>query len=376
MRSAHGDLVPVEVAPGVAATLVTGYYAARHILGNPAGFPADPRPGQSDAPTGCPALSLMRWQPNALRAAGDADAVYRNAIAASLDRIDLYALRNTVEHTAVALINRFCEAGTADLLGDYAIPLTVEALEAVLGLSIESGDEAYTAIMLRRDAVDAAAAAQADELLVTVLREVLAAKRVAPAADVASRLLEHATELSDEELAHQAAMLYLTGSEPTWNLIANTLLSMLTDDGFGGELLGGGLSVRDAIDEVLFTDPPIANACISYPRQPQIIGEVWLPEHQPVIISLAACNTDPAVTGDRKGNRSHLAWGAGPRMCPGQAAASVIVEVALDQLLDALPDISLSVDPQQLRWRPDPFHRALTQLPVTFLPAPPLPAPH
>ncbi|MET9491217.1 hypothetical protein [Nocardia sp. NPDC006630] len=281
-------------------------------------------------------------------------------------------MRDTVERTAVALINRFCQAGTADLLNDYAIPLTAEALDAVLGLAPDAGDEAYAAMMMLRSAVDTPTADQANEILLATMRKVLADKRSTPDADVASRLAQ-ATELSEDERAHQAAMVYLQAAEPTWNLITNTLLSMLTDDGFGGDLLGGGLLVRDAIDEVLFSDPPVANACISYPRQPQIIGEVWLPEHQPVIISLAACNTDPAVAGDRKGNRSHLAWGAGPHACPGRAAATVIVEVALDQLLDALPDIALSVPAPELRWRRDPFHRALSALPVTFPSSPPLP---
>lgn len=89
------------------------------------------------------------------------------------------------------------------------------------------------------------------------------------------------------------------------------MLLILTDDRFGGELLGGSLSIRDAIDEVLFTDPPRENSCFSYPPQPQIVGGVWLPAHQPVLIGLAACNNDPeAVTGDRQDNRSHLASGA------------------------------------------------------------------
>ncbi|WP_405138047.1 cytochrome P450 [Nocardia sp. NBC_01388] len=373
MRGIHGELAPVEVASGVPATLVTGYHAARHIFGNPAHFPADPRLWQSTIPAGCPALPMMQWRPNAIRSAGEEHSRYRNAITASLDHIDLHALRHTVERTAVSLINEFCKAGAADLLSDYALPLTIEAFDAVLGLSPEAGDETYAAMMLRRGAVDTPASDRAEEMLVAAMRKVLAGKRITPAADVASQLLRRATELSEEEMAHQLVMLYLRGAEPTWNLIANTLLSMLTDDGFGGDLLGGGLLVRDAIDEVLFTDPPVANACISYPRQPQIVGEVWLPEHRPVIVSLAACNTDPAVAGDRKGNRSHLAWGGGPHVCPGQAPATVIVEVALEQLLDALPDIALSVPATQLRWRPDPFHRALTALPVTFASAPPLP---
>ncbi len=47
MRRVHGPLVPVELAPGVPATLVIGYYQARRILNDPLHFPADPRAGRS-----------------------------------------------------------------------------------------------------------------------------------------------------------------------------------------------------------------------------------------------------------------------------------------------------------------------------------------
>ncbi|MEV6426886.1 hypothetical protein [Nocardia sp. NPDC051463] len=148
---------------------------------------------------------------------------------------------------------------------------------------------------------------------------------------------------------------------------------MVIDDEFQSELLTGVLSTRDAIDEVLFADPPLANSCFSFPQRPQLLGDVLLPAHQPIVISLAACNNDPAaVAGDRTGNRSHLAWGAGSRACPAKSLAMVIVQEALDQLLDALPEIRLAVPAGQLQWRPGGFHRALEALPVIFPPSPPL----
>lgn len=147
---------------------------------------------------------------------------------------------------------------------------------------------------------------------------------------------------------------------------------MMTDDRFGEELLAGALTVRDAIDEVLFVDPPVANSRPRYPRQLQIIGEASVPEHQPVLVSFAASNSDPTVGGDRTGNRSHLAWGAGPHQCPAQSLAMVIVQGALDQLLDALPDIRLAVPAAEVRWRASPFHRGHVAIPATFPPSPPL----
>src|SRR6476469_9494086 len=41
MRERYGALVPVDLAPGVPATLVVGYYSALQILNDPDHFPAD-----------------------------------------------------------------------------------------------------------------------------------------------------------------------------------------------------------------------------------------------------------------------------------------------------------------------------------------------
>lgn len=373
MRDQHGSVVPLELAPGVPATLIIGYREALQILSDPLHFPADPRAWQSGHISGCPVLPTMGWRPGAPRSSELEYARFRSATTACLNQLDLYALRTAVERVASRLINSFCEAGSADLLSQYAIPLTVEVLHDVLGFGPDSGRKAFSALVALRNAADAVSAESGDELLTAAIAETVAAKQVDPGPDVISWLLQRCAGADEKDLIDQVATLYVTGTEPTWNLIANTVLLLSTDDRFGGELLGGALSIRDAIDEVLFTDPPVANSCFSYPRQPQIVGNTWLPVDQPVLVSLAACNADPAAAdGDRTGNRSHLSWGAGAHSCPAQSVAMVIVQEALDQLLDALPDVELAVPDTQLQWRAGGFHRALAALPVRFPPSPPL----
>jgi cytochrome P450 len=166
---------------------------------------------------------------------------------------------------------------------------------------------------------------------------------------------------------------YGTGIEFELNLIVNTLLLILTDERFGGSVLGGNLTSRDALDEVLFNDPPLANLLITYPRMPILLDDVWLPAHQPVVISMAACNNDPAIrTSELTGNRAHLAWGLGPHACPAQSLAYMVAEGAIDQLLDAIPEMRADFPDGEPVWRPGPFHRSLAGLPVTFPPQAPL----
>jgi cytochrome P450 len=117
-------------------------------------------------------------------------------------------------------------------------------------------------------------------------------------------------------------------------------------------------------------------ASFSYPRQPIMLDGVWLPAHQPVVVSIAGCNSDPEIAGgDRTGNRAHLAWGAGPHACPATALGYSIAQCAIDQLLDALPELELAVPADELQWRPGPIQRALAALkpwlrsPTSFSPA-------
>ncbi|WP_454195812.1 cytochrome P450 [Nocardia sp. Marseille-Q1738] len=372
MRERYGSLVPVELAPGVPATLVVGYYTAVRILNDPDHFPADPRTWQQDIPPDCPVLPMMEWRPNALRNAGAEHARYRQINVAGLSKVDHYRLHDTVAEIAIPLINSFCADGSADVVRQYAFPLSFAVLNALLGCPAEIAQRAASGMAAIFEGIDAE---RGNKMLIDALLELTLLKRAEPGDDVTTRMLRHPASQSDTEIVHQLGTLYGAGIEPQQNLIVNTLLLILTDERFGGSVLGGSLSTRDALDEVLFNDPPMANFCFSFPKQPILIEDFWLPAHQPVVISIAACNTDPAISADRlAGNRAHLAFGGGPHACPASSLAYLIAQDAIDQLLDALPEIRLAVPPNELTWRPGPFHRALPALPVVFPASPPLPA--
>ncbi len=371
MRKRYGSLVPVELAPGVPATLVIGYYTALRILNDPDHFPHDSRNWQQGVPESCPVRPMLEWRPAAIRSAGLEHTRYREAIVAALGVIDLFALHSTVEKIAIPLINTFCQDGTADLVGQYALPLSFAMVNAMLGCPPEIGQRAAAGMAALLEGADAAV--EGNKMVADAMFELVCLKRGQPGDDIVSGLLAHPAELDDPEMIHQVLSLYAAGIEPTQNLIVNTLRLMLTDNRFGGGILGGTLSTRDALDEVLFTDPPLSNYCITFPKQPVLIEGSWLPAHQPVVISMAGCNNDPAIsTGEYTDNSSHLAFSVGPHACPARPIATRIVQDAIDQLLDALPEMRLAVPVEELEWRSGAFHRALTALPVTFPKSAPL----
>ncbi|ASF07031.1 putative cytochrome P450 [Nocardia brasiliensis NBRC 14402] len=364
MRDRYGPLVPVLLAPQVPATLVIGYHTALRILNDPSRFPADPRLWQQHIPGDCPVLLQLGWRPTASRSAGPEFERYRQATTAGIDAIDLYALHDLVEQMAIPLINTFCTTGSANLLSQYVYPLVCQVINSLLGCPPEIGHRLMAGTTTVGDGMDVEAG---NQIVFEALRELVALKRVEPGNDMTTVIMRHPAGLDEFELVNQVGQIYGTCIEILLHLIANTLLTIITDDRVGSGVVGGSLSVRGALDGVLFDDPPLANLLVSYPRQPILIDGVWLPAHQPVVISMAGCNNDPAIrTTDQIGNRAHLAWGVGPHACPAQSAAYLIAQDAIDQLLDALPDMRLDPEFGPPTWRTGPFYRALNALPVTF----------
>ncbi|MFD4546532.1 cytochrome P450 [Streptomyces sp. NPDC058466] len=365
-----GPTAPVELAPGVQARLVTSYEAALHVLRSPETFSKDPRRWKDLAdgtvPMDSPVVPMMMYRPNALFTDGEEHRRLRGAITDSLARVEPNTLRGYVERSADTLIDRFASLGTADLLGEYAQVLPLLVFNHLFGCPADYGVRLVEGMSGIFDGVDAE---KANALLTTTLLDLVTLKRGSPGQDMTSWLMAHPAGLTDEEMIHTLVVLMGAGTEPQQNLIANSLRLLLSDDRFGGDLSGGSLPVEDALDEVLWTDPPMANYAVHYPKHDVVYEGTLLPAGDPLVVSLAAANTDPSLTSDqRAGNRAHLAWSAGPHNCPAQNPARLIAAVAVEKLLDRLPDVELTVPVEELAWRPGPFHRALAALPVRFPP--------
>ncbi len=368
---AYGPAAPVELAPGVDATLVTDYAAALQVLQNPDAFTRDSRRWRAledgSVPQDSPVLGMMGYRPNVLFADGAEHLRLRQAVSDSLARLDAYRVSRHVERVSAYLADQFKYKGTVDLLNDYAKPLTFLVFNELFGASAEIGDRLIHGFTGIFDGVDAEAANQE---LAGSLIQLVAQKRAEPGDDITSWMMEHPAKLSDEEMLHQITIMLGAGIEPERNLIANGLLLILSDERFFGGLYGGGLLVEDALNEVLWNSPPIANYATHYPVQDTELGGVKLPAYSPVLISFAAANTDPTLSSSRQmlSKRAHLAWGAGPHACPIKESASLIATVAIERLLNEVPDIELAVPAESLEWRPGVFHRALSALPARFTP--------
>ncbi|WP_433187533.1 cytochrome P450 [Actinoallomurus sp. CA-150999] len=368
---AYGPIAPVELDPGVPGMLVTDYDVALEIMRDQVRFPRDARRWQEGIPHECPILPIMAYRPTCNLTDDPLRSRLRKAVTDTLDRVDPNALRTFVERSADRLIDRMGPWSEADLRTDYSLILPLLVFNELFGCPAELGDRMVDAI---QEVLKWENSEEANMTLALCVLELMALKRENPGQDMTTWLMDHPAELTDEEVAHQIVMLVGAGSELVQNLIINTTRLLLSDERFAGDLSRGHLLVEDALEEVLWTDPPLANFGATYPTESFDFHGVRLPADQPVIISFAAANNDPSTRAeDRVGNRAHLAWGIGPHVCPAQGQARIIATVAIEKLLDGLPDMELAVRAEELTWRPGWIQRALSSLPIRFS-APPEPA--
>ncbi|MFD9129264.1 cytochrome P450 [Kitasatospora sp. NPDC059571] len=365
-----GALAPVALAPGVTALLVTDYQAALDVLRDSETFSKDPRPARDPLPADSPLLPVLGWRPTALFSDGEVHRRYRQVITDGLALIEPHTLQKRVAEVAAALIERFDGVGTADLISQYARQLPLFVFNTWFGVAPQDSDRLVAGMAGMMESQQKALAAYGD--LVAVVTGMVADRRAHARNDLTSWFLHHPAGLDNDEVVRQITLTMSAGHEPTTNLIGNALLRVLTDDRYAGSLFGGAMTAHQAIDEVLWHEPPLANFSAHYPRYDIEFHGRRIAAGELVLVSYAAANSEAAPPpGDdalRSGASAHLAWAAGPHACPARDPALLIAITAIEQLTSRLGDLELAVPAEALVWRPGPFHRALVSLPVRFTP--------
>ncbi|WP_207892003.1 cytochrome P450 [Streptacidiphilus pinicola] len=372
LRAEHGTVAPVLVADGLPAWLVLGHRENLDVARTPSRFSRDSRRWHAfqDGLLGPehPLTPIAAWQPLCNFADGAEHKRLRSAVTESLARFDRRGIRRHVTRFADRLIDEFGDGGTAELIHEFAEPLPMLVLTQLLGMPDEFGPRIVTAA---RDMIQGTETAVASyQYIAGALEQLIARKRESPGADFASWLIAHPAGLDDDELVQHLRLVLIAAFETTANLIANTLRLTLTDERFRASLAGGQMTLPDALEQVLWDEPPFTTILGRWATGPTELGGQQIAEGDMLLLGLAAGNMDPAVRPDAArpvlGNRSHLAFGGGPHECPGQDMARAIAETGIDTLMSRLPDLRLAVPEEELRWRSSLMSRHLLALPVEF----------
>jgi cytochrome P450 len=157
--------------------------------------------------------------------------------------------------------------------------------------------------------------------------------------------------LSDLQIRTLCANVLLA-SLSTTNLIGNLLYRYMRDAEFERALRADRALVPRAIEESLRLEPPVLFLFRTARCDAELAGET-IRKGERVILGIASGNRDERVYPDADsfqperwpGAAEHLTFGPGPHLCLGNQLARMEARVALETVMDLLPERALQLEP-------------------------------
>ena len=272
------------------------------------------------------------------------------------------------------LIDGFAGEGRAELVRQFTFHFPVQIIAEVLGLPHEDHDKFHDyAVAIINVAADPDAGIKASNALRDYLSDHVEARRRNPGTDLISDLVTNEFDgemLDDEEIYSFLRLLLPAGAETTYRSAGNFIYGLLTHPDQMQALATDRSLMVQAVEEAIRWESPLlitTRRCMADIE----IGGVTIPEGANVIAHLGSANHDEAHWDDaesfdiRREPKPQIAFGAGPHMCLGMHLARLELRVAVDRLLDRLPDVRLDPEGNDPHIHGERF-RSPTSLPVLF----------
>jgi cytochrome P450 len=292
------------------------------------------------------------------------------AKAFTMRRVEL--LRPRIEEMTDALLSDL--SGEVNLVAEFAFPLPVMVICELLGIPYADRDDFGKWSSELISPVSTESVGTASKAMSAYLRALIEAKRATPADDMLSALIQaqdDGDELTEIELVSMAFLLLVAGHETTVNLIANGVLALVRNPDQLATLRANPDLLPGAIEEFLRFDGPLNHATLRYTTEPTEIGGTVIPAGEFVTISLTSANHDDTRFGATaetldvtRPAGGHMAFGHGIHFCVGAPLARLEGQIAIGRLIDRFPDMTLTVDVEDLSWRNSTLLRSLTALPI------------
>jgi cytochrome P450 len=248
------------------------------------------------------------------------------------------------------LIDEFADEGHADLVRQLFWPFPVHVIAGMLGLPDEELPAFHRrAVELISIAVDIDRGLVASQWLYDFFAGVIAQRRADPREDLISVLVEAELDgqrLTDEEIIAFLRLLLPAGAETTYRSSSNLMFGLLSNPDQLDRLRADRALMPAAIEEGLRWEPPLTGIGRTATRDAVVDG-VTIPAGSPINVCLGGANRDPSRWGDpdqfdlARDAKQHLAFAFGPHMCLGMHLARMETTVAINAVLDRLPDVRL-----------------------------------
>ncbi|KJK60031.1 cytochrome P450 [Saccharothrix sp. ST-888] len=178
--------------------------------------------------------------------------------------------------------------------------------------------------------------------------------------------------VDDDLLATVALSLFGAGTVSTSAFLLHAVIALLQRPELADRLRSEPTVIAPAVEELLRYNLSIGDALPRLATADVQLGEVLVRAGELVLVLIEGANHDPEVFPeperidfDRASN-PHLAFGAGRHFCPASALGRTHAEIALQALVERLPELRPALPIEQLAWRPGFIKRLPERLPVLW----------
>jgi cytochrome P450 len=292
-----------------------------------------------------------------------------------------------IEATIADLLDEMQADGSADYVEAFALPLPVRVITRVLGFpatdipQLKAWSSAWVLPFSGPLTPDQEVwvAEQVVEFQ-HYIHHHIEAKRAEPGDDVLSSLVDARfggdRPLSDHEIITIIDHLYIGGNETTTFALTSALWLLLREPGLYERVRADRSLVEPFIEEALRMESPTQGLYRTVAVD-TAIGGVPVPAGATLHIRYGAANRDErmfpdpdTVHLDRANVRRHMAFSLGEHHCPGSGLSRLEQQLALNAVLDRLPDLRLAEGRNDFRHLPGFVLRALNELHIDWTPAP------
>ena len=277
--------------------------------------------------------------------------------------------REMITQRVDALIDDFPEAGEFDFVQRFARPLPQQVMAAVLGFPEADipqlavwGEAQVMPFVYGEGHLNRLTEAQLENQFSQLdgfkeyVQEVVKAKRRRPADDMISFLTQVTysalnRKLTDLEINGIVYAMVLGGLETTQYALEQQAQLICDRPGLFDALKADSSLLRIFIEESLRLRSPTQGLSTRLTSRDEVFGAVEIPKGSVLHLRWAAANIDPSefecpmdIKLDRKAASRHLAFSAGPRVCPGAGISRLEQHIAWTRLLERLDSIAYGTD--------------------------------
>lgn len=278
----------------------------------------------------------------------------------------LLAMEGEIVAMANDLVDRFAAEGSGDLMALFAVPLPLLVIARLLGLDPDLVQQMrpradsvihpqtppgkldvppqetpaslyFRSMIAERRKMHAAGAAMPDDVLTTLVTAELDGRT-----------------LTDDEVVGFMFFLFIAGSQTTTQLIGNMIYRLIQNPEQMAKVKADRSLVPQAVEESLRYDAPVHGLFRTNTRETEMHG-VTVPADTKVLCMFGAANHDPAfwdepekfdVERPYQKTKNHYSFGKGIHYCMGAPLARLEGAVALKTVLDRLPGLVLTGEPE------------------------------